>query len=92
MGNPLAGSRMFEVARQAEVVVGAHIDQLAAIVAHHLRALARSEHALGLVQSLAAQRVQVCLQSGEKRIFRLIAHIVLVCGCRLDRLLQYAVP
>jgi hypothetical protein len=61
------------LAGQAEVVVGAHIDQGAAIFAHHFRALARSQHAFRLVQALLAQLIQILLEAAVEGVF-LIAH------------------
>ena len=50
-----------QVARQTEVVVGAHVNQMAAVGAYHVCALARSEHPFRLVQALLAQRLEVLL-------------------------------
>ena len=54
------------VARQAQIVVGAQIDQAAAVVAHHFGALARRQHPLRLVQALLAQTVEFCVQVIDK--------------------------
>ena len=58
------------VAGQAEVVVGAHVDQLPPVVAGDRAALARGQHALLLVQALRAQCVEVLPQAGVKGVLR----------------------
>ncbi len=62
------------LAGQAEVVIGAHINQRAAVLAHHFGTLARSQNAFRLVQALLAQLVQVLLQAAEEGVFRLAGH------------------
>ena len=64
------------IARQAQVVIRAHVDQGAAVFRLHLGALARGQHALGLEQALVAQGRQIVLQASIKGVLRLFAHVI----------------
>nr|GEU28576.1 hypothetical protein [Tanacetum cinerariifolium] len=61
-------------ARQAQVVIGAHIDQGAAVLADHFGALARRQYPLRFVQAVALQLGQRLLQAAEEGVFGVDAH------------------
>jgi len=62
---PLGGRPYCRMIGEAQVVVGAEVDDLAIAGAHH-RTLWPGEHALALVESLLAKRSKLAPQTLEK--------------------------